>query len=361
MKVDVPRIVLSRATRLLSKIVNKHAVNHPHGWFKLSTAGGLIVEAVSDNMHIRLRVPAAVYEEGEVCVEADEFAKAVRSSKSLNWFMTVECDKLVVYADNTRVFDVKPVKKFPEFSKRVCQYSLPVDVFRKGLEKVGFAVSRKESNFNELNYLYIDGKGSYLNFVGSDGHKLAVFRAEVPFNEKIHIHHKAVDILSEWLRLQYAYGTIEIGLDRDTGYVYTTEIKTFEAVMRIEPWFDYPDYEAVLNWGCNTLVEVYSKELSRVLEKFSKSPFVVFELTENRKWFRVKGKNEADEEMVEWVRGRVVGRELTIAFKPQDLLDFLTRIDQYIHIELVSAEEPAVCVVIPKRDYQYAVMPVLIK
>ena len=360
MKVDITRLELSRATRLLSKMIMKHAIEHPYGWFKLSTEGDLMVEAVSDDIQIKLRVSASLREEGEVCVEAGAFAKAVRSSKDLKWFIALEDNKLVVYADNTkRVFDVKPVEKFPKFPKRVYQSSLPVNVFRKGLEKVGFAVSRTEDKLSELKYLYIDGKGSYLNFVGSNGRRLAVFKVEVPFDEKIYIHHKAVDILSEWLRLQNAYGTVEIGLDKVAGYVYMIEIKTFELVGWIKTWFNYPDYEAVFNRGCNTLVEVHAKELSKVLEKFATSSFVVFELTENKEGFKVKGKNDAGDEVVEWVYGRVIGKDLTIAFKPQELLDFLTHVNQYIHIELNGAEEPAVMVVIPERNYQYAVMPVL--
>jgi DNA polymerase-3 subunit beta len=360
MRITASRLELSRATRLLSKIIVKHARLHPYGWFKLSTAGGLIVEAVSDEVHVKLWVSATAHEEGEVCVEADAFTKAVRSSKSLNWTISLEDDKLVVCADYTkRFFDVKPVEEFPKFPKRISQYSLPVNVLREGLEKVGFAVSRTDYRFSELRYLFIDGRGSYINFVGSDGRRLAVFRAEVPFDEKIYVHHKVVDVLSEWLRLQNAYGTVEIGLDKQAGYVYMTEIKTFEAVMRMEPWFNYPDYEQVLNYGCNTLVEVYARDLSVVLEKYAKSPFVVFELTQSEEGFRVKAKNDAGEEIVEWVRGRVVGEDLTIAFKPQELLDFVSRIDRYIHIELSGAEEPAVISVIPKRDYQYAVMPVL--
>ncbi len=350
MRVLASRQELSRATRLLSKIIVKHARLNPHGWFKLSTAGDLIVEAVSETMHIKLRVPAMVREEGEVCVEADEFAKAVRSSKSLNWFISVENNKLIVGADNTeRVFDVMPVEKFPKFPECNYQFSLPVEILREGLEKVGFAVD-KTDRYKELSldHVFIDGKGDYLNFVGCDGYRLAVFKVDIPFSEKLYIYRDAVDILLQ--RLKYTYGNVEIGVS-GSKHLCLKELKSFEIAVHMGDEYGYPDYKSVIPKSCTTLVKVYSKDLSEVLSKFAKSDKVVFELTENEEGFKVNG---------EWVHGKVVGKDLIIAFRPTQILEFLRNIDGHIHIEMNSGKEPAMFVEMPKTDYQYVLMPVLL-
>ncbi len=350
MKVLASRQDLSRATKLLSKIIVKHFRQHPYGWFKLSTAGDLIIEAVSEKMHIKLRVPAMVREEGEVCVEADEFAKAVRSSKSLNWSMSVEDNKLVVYADYTsRAFDVKPVEEFPKFPECDYQYSLPVEVLREGLSKVGFAVD-KTNKYKELllNYVLIDGKGDYLNFVGCDGYRLAIFKVDIPFSEKLYIYRDAVDILLQ--RLKYTYGNVEIGVS-GSKHLCLKELKSFEVAVQMNTEYEYVDYESVRASYWNTVVKVYSKDLSEVLSKFAKSDTVIFELTKSEEGFRVNG---------EWVYGRVVGEDLTIAFRPKHILEFLKEIEGYIQIGMNCEREPAVFLTIPKQDYEYVLMPVLL-
>jgi len=358
MRVVVVKQDLSKAVSLLYKITDKRAIYKPVAWFKLKATDCFVVEAKNDEMHLRMNIPADVWEEGEVCVQAGVFLKIVQSSKSKILELRTEGDKLVI--DGNDVIDeisIKPVEDFPEFPKCDYRYSLPVNKLEESVEKVGFAVGDDKScRANPLNHLLIHGRGEYLNIVGCDGYRLAVFKVDIPFSETIYIYNQALKVLPNLLKT--AKGDVKIGVCEDREKFVCLAGKNFELAVRVDVGYDYPDYESAIPSGCNTLIELYAGDLRRVLESFVWEPKVIFELTESSEGFRVKSKDHFNNEIEAWVRGRVVGKDLTVAFKPKHLLDFLKDINHYIQIELTDEESPAVFVA--NKNYLYVVMPVLL-
>jgi len=356
MRVGVGKQDLSKALSLLNKVADEKAAKQSFAWFKLSASDGLVVEATNYSVHLRMLLPADVEIEGEVCVEAGVFAKIVQSSKSKVLELRVEDERLVVVGDGiVQKIGTKPVKEFPIFPSCNYQFSLPAKVLREGLEKVGFAVDNdKNHRSSPLNYVFIHGKGEYLNFVGSDGYRLAVFRVDIPFNEKIYIHRKLLDILPKLLKT--VEGEVKMGVYKDVYELVCVAGKNFELASGVSVGYDFPDYESAIPSGCNTLIELYAEDLRRVLESLVREPKVIFELTESSEGFRVKAKDHFNNEIEAWVRGRVVGKDLTVAFRPKQILDFLKGINHYIQIELVDEEGPAVFVA--RKNYLFVVMPV---
>jgi DNA polymerase III sliding clamp (beta) subunit (PCNA family) len=440
---------LGKALAVLNKVVEKTNADIPSTWFKLTAVqDSLVIQAMGSGVCLSVWVPADVEVDGEVCVEAGVFIKVVRTFKSKVIELWTDEDRFMITGEGmVQKLRVKPVKAFPVFPDCVYQYSLPASVLGDGIGKVGFAVGRNR-NFTEdvLNNLYIDGKGKYLNIVGSDGYRLAVFKVNIPFNQKIYINYKALDILYELLKVG---GEVRIGVVEEFPSVWTNihtyrpfkatrrglrasispgstlsphnlserlanalrayffggflsfptwdknkystphgvvkgkkldvclykitksdtgfkDIKkfvclsgdNFELAVQVFAEYDYPDYERVIPSGCYTLIEVYAEDLNKALNSFANYGVVVLELTESREGFKVRTmKNCGGEDLEAWVHGRVVGKDLTIAFKPKQLIQFLKGINHYIQIEFIDEQSPAVFVA--DKNYLFVVMPVL--
>lgn len=360
MRVIFSKQVLNKALVVLGKVVEKTNADIPSTWFKLAAVrGSLVIQAMGSGVYLTLWVPADVEVEGEVCVEAGVFMKVVRTFKSKVIELQTDEDRIMIIGEGmVQKLRVKPVKAFPAFPDCVYQYSLSASVLRDGIGKVGFAVGRnRDFTGDVLNNLYIDGKGEYLNIVGSDGYRLAVFRVDLPFNQKIYINYKALDILYELLKVG---GEVKIGVVEDIKKFVCLSGDNFKLAVQVFAEYDYPDYESVIPSGCNTLIEVYAEDLSKALNSFANYGVVVFELTEGSEGFKVRTMNNCGGEDLEaWVRGRVVGKDLTIAFKPKQLIQFLKGINHYIQIEFIDAQNPAVFVA--DKNYLFVVMPVLLE
>jgi DNA polymerase III sliding clamp (beta) subunit (PCNA family) len=360
MRVILDGQALRKVLPVLGKVVAKAKADIPSNWLRLSARDSrLVVQAINEDAYLTVWVPAEVEVDGEVCVDAGVFLKVVRSLKSKTIRLWVDGEWLVFEGEGiTQKLRVKPVSDFPEFPRGVYQYSLPASVLKEGIEKVGYAVNRDKSfRGNVLNNLLLDGKGEYLNIVGSNGYMLSVFRVNVPFNQKIYIYYTVLEALHDLLKVG---GEVKLGVvEKDFAKFVCLSGNNFELMVRVYAEYDYPDYEAVIPSGCNTLIELHAEDLSRVLNNFSKFQNVVFELTENSEGFKVKAYTGNPEEIEVWVRGRVWGKDLTIAFKTKQLLPFLKSINHYIQIELTDEKSPAVFVA--NKNYLFVVMPVLLK
>jgi DNA polymerase-3 subunit beta len=339
-------------------VVEKTTADIPSTWFKLTAVqDSLVIQAMGSGVCLSVWVPADVEVDGEVCVEAGVFIKVVRTFKSKVIELWTDEDRFMITGEGmVQKLRVKPVKAFPVFPDCVYQYSLPASVLGDGIGKVGFAVGRNRNFTGDvLNNLYIDGKGKYLNIVGSDGYRLAVFKVNIPFNQKIYINYKGLDILYELLKVG---GEVRIGVVEDIKKFVCLSGDNFELAVQVFAEYDYPDYERVIPSGCYTLIEVYAEDLNKALNSFANYGVVVLELTESREGFKVRTmKNCGGEDLEAWVHGRVVGKDLTIAFKPKQLIQFLKGINHYIQIEFIDEQSPAVFVA--DKNYLFVVMPVL--
>ncbi len=369
MRVAVVKQDFSKALTLLGKVADKVASKHPRGWFKLTTDGdALRIEATSEAVHLVMRVPADVEVDGAVCVSADDLLRTINSDKSKRGVvkLNVEGDKLVVmFGDVIQRLTIRPLAEFYLYPKSEYKFSIPAEVLKEGVNKVMFAIDHDEKfKGNVLNNLFIHGKGEYMNFVGSNGYMLAVYKVDMPFSDKIYIYNEAVEILQKVLKEaegEVKIGEVKDGVDGKVGYVCLSGTN-FDLAVRVFAEYDYPDYEGILSLGNNwtTMIEVYSKELEKALNNFKKFDTVVFELTENNEEFKIVGTYDGNEIEV-WVRGRVVGKDLKIGFRPKQLLEYLKNVDGYIHIKLLSEKEPATFHILNNDSYVFVVMPVLLR
>ena len=233
------------------------------------------------------------------------------------------------------------------------------------VNKVAFAIGKDEKFRGDiLNNLLIHGKGDYTNFVCSNGYMLAVYKMDMPFSEKVYIYNEAVETLQKLLKDatgDIKIGDIRDGVDGKVGFVCLSGTN-FNLAVRVFAEYDYPDYERISSLGNNwfTMVEVYSKDLEKALNNFKKFDVVVFELTEGGDGFKVSGTYEGNE-VEAWVKGRVVGQDLKVVFKPKQLLEYLKGVDRYINIKLLSEKEPATFHVANNDSYVYVVIPVLLR
>jgi len=354
MEVRVSKAEFSKILALFSKVVGRGCV-----WY----LGYVGVEAVNDrirlrgtdrNVYLRVEVPAGVsVEGGEFFVGLKELLKLVKASKEKELRMHLDEGWLVVQAGNVKSRLKAEIGEFPfpEFPQAVYTGTLPAEVLLEGIQKVGFAAS-KEDRW-ALNCMLVDGKGEYANLVASDGHRLALVRKAVPFNQTIKINRNSFPVLEKLLTKS---DVVKIGKSEDftfladSGGRWEMAIRTHEA--------RYPDYEAVVPTDIKTKVKLSIEDLRAFVGSAGDGESLIFHIENGEvKMLLVNGQDTKAEAEIKAV---VEGEPMTIGFNPKFIRAF-TDIHKEGTVELLLVDPEFQALFKLSDDYLYVVAPLKLK
>jgi DNA polymerase-3 subunit beta len=343
---------LSKALEVLNKVVDKRSVLPELTWVKVASVNGYSqLQATDLEKYLTIQVPTITEEAGEACVAIKEFAKLVKGmdKEILLW---EEGDKLVIQSGGVRSkLSLGSVEKFPDFPVPTYEAVFPTKLLRDAIEKVGFAAATKDDYRDKLKCVYMDGEGSAVNFVASDGYRLAFLRVEVPFDMRLKFPQSGLKVLLELLKREKGD---EVRLGKSENFVFIAGTD-WEMALRVSEW-EYPDYKAVVPNEFKTRALVDVKELDSALENFSHLETVLFHIGEGLK-LRAKWSEYGEENEIEThVPATVEGEGLVIAFNPKFIKPFTEINEGTVEMLFVGDEEYPVMLKL-SEDYFYLVMP----
>ncbi len=353
MEVMVSRVEFSKVLAVLGKVVGKGRV-----WF-LGYVGmeagrdRLRLRGTDRNVYLRVEVPAQVsVEGGEFFVELKELLKVVKAFKEKELRLYVEGDKLVVEAGNmkSRLKVESRNFPFPDFPQAVYTGTLPAEVLLEGIQKVGFASSKEDKDSWSLNCMLVDGKGEYANIVASDGHKLAILKKAVPFNQTIKINRSGFSVLEAILKKT---DVVQIGQTEDFTFLAGGGGR-WEIAIRTSSAF-YPDYEAVIPTDIKTKVKLSIEDLKAFVGGAGEGESLVFHIENGGvKMLLANGQDAKAEAQIKAV---VEGKPMTIGFNPKFIKAF-TDIHKEGTVEMSLVDPEFQALFRLSDDYLYIVAPI---
>jgi DNA polymerase-3 subunit beta len=196
----------------------------------------------------------------------------------------------------------------------------------------------------------MDGEGTAVNFVASDGYRLAFLRVEFPFDMKLKFPQSGLRVLLELLKREKA-DEVKLGKGENFVFIAGTD---WEMALRVLEW-EYPDYKAVVPSEFKTRVLVDIKDLDRALENFSNLETVVFHIGEDLK-LRANWSEYGEENEIEaHVPAKVEGPGLVIAFNPKFIKQFTEINEGTVEMLFVGDEDYPVMLKL-SENYFYLVM-----
>jgi DNA polymerase-3 subunit beta len=305
-------------------------------------------------VYLRVDVPAEVIAEGgEFFVELKELLKVVKASKEKELELYLDEDRLVVGAGNIKSRLKAEIRDFPhpEFPQAIYTGTLPAVVLLEGLQKVSLAASKEDSW--SLDCMLVDGRGEYINIVASDGHKLAIMRKAVPFNQTIKINRSGFPVLEPLLTKS---GVVKVGQTEnftflaDDGGSWEIAIRTNEV--------KYPDYEAVIPTDIKTKVKLSIEDLRTFTSSAGDGESLIFHIENESVKMRLA--NGKDDKATTEIKAVVEGTPMTIGFNPKFIKAF-TDIYKEGNVELLLVDPDFQAMFKSSDDYLYIVAPLNLK
>jgi DNA polymerase-3 subunit beta len=349
--------VLKKAKLATEKRVANPILNN----FKLfAEEDRLSVYATDLESFLVLELPARVEESGEVSVNADKLTSIVRELSSVEVYMELKEDKLIVKGGKSQFKLVcADPSEFPEFPEVLCKNTIPSNLLLKGISKVEYAIS-KEDMRHAIQGMYVASKEGRLHFVGSDGYRLALYMREgITLEEDLLFPRKSLKVLEKLLK--DAIGDVEVG--KDENFVHVKGEGWMLSMRLLEG--EYPDYIAVIPTDYTLKVILDKNEFENAMQRLSSiassSAFPV-KLTFSSDVVQIEisdpefgeGKDEVD------VLESFGNETMEIGFNGKYLLEALGEFDsERIYLKTIDPDSPAVLESsdLEKEPYLCIIMP----
>lgn len=319
----------------------------------------LILKATDLENFLSLHIKADVEDEGKTAVNADKLTSVIKSLSSAMVSVELKEDKLVVGGGRStfRLTTLDP-EDFPEFPEPITSAEIPAVDLVKAIDKVEYAISKEDARY-ALQGLYIHEVNGKTHFVGSDGHRLALFWRNSPFSVELLIPRKSLKVI-QGLMKDYI-GLIHSGKDESfahfTGEDWTLSVRLLEG--------EYPDYMVVIPRSFNHEILANKADLLESLKRLSSiaesSAFPVkISFSDNLALLEIsdpeygEGRDEVD---VDYAGGPV-----EVGFNGKYLIEALDSFDaDRVWIKIVDPDsavviesndkekDPYLCVVMPMR------------
>jgi DNA polymerase-3 subunit beta len=311
----------------------------------------LIMQATNLERFLTVKVPlepiGLFVEPKTVYVDATKFAKFVK-----------ELDEEILLAPDDTELEVKSGRakakflvmgeaELPEFPEPVYDIEFDARLLLDAIERVSFASS---TDYDNLKCLLIDGKGDYINFVASDGHRLVIYKHPTALDKQFKLHTGGLAVLKDLLD---EADTVKLGATENMTFVAT---ELWELALRNTEG-DYPDYEAVIpsDWTCKA--EFDADEMDKALKKllvFGKDAIGV-EMFVDGEEIVMKTQSPDYGEIEVKVSAEDVQGEMRVAFNGKYLKQFIDNAEGRVVMKLVDAENPMVFE--NGENYMYVLMP----
>lgn len=325
-----------------------------------TTETGLRLTTTDLEVGMRCEVAAEVERPGATTLPARRLASIIRELPASH--ITIDCDtknNSTSISCGASFFKIYGLPKddfppFPSFSDAKT-YSLKQSELRDGLRKTGYAISVDETRY-VLNGILFSFTENKLTMVATDGRRLALFDSDIEFPKSQErdfiVPTKAVNELG---RILGDEGEVHIAVGEKLAVF---RVPGAELVTKLVEG-SYPNYRQVIPGEVKERVtlerEAFLNSVRRVslLSTDRTSPV---KLAFTRDNLDISVNTPQIGEARESVAVSYRGRDLTIAFNPEFLMDPLRNLtDDEVHLELIDDMSPGVLKI--NTPFLYVLMP----
>lgn len=321
--------------------------------------GKLYLTTTNLEVTVKCAVEAEVQKSGSTTLPAKRLSGIVKELPDKSVELDTDDKNIGVIKCNSSYFRVMGLSsdEFPPMPKTGGQYTYHIDqgVFREMLRKTSYAASTDETRY-VLNGVLLSFNGDKLTVVATDGRRLALVEYEMEFPKEAEtdlvLPSKAVN---ELLHVLEDNGELKISTSEKQ---ITFEFgETVVASKLIEG--TYPNFRQVIPAQCDERITVEREELLTALRR---TALVTTDKSNTTKLSFMKNKltvstNTPDVgEARETIPIKYSGKELTVAFNPEYIMDSLRNLsNDEIFVELTDELSPGVI----KCDipFLYVLMP----
>ncbi len=225
----------------------------------------VVVRATDLENYLSVSLKAKVEEEGEVCVSSKSLVDIVRNLNVAVLDLRTEGEKLLIEGGRgSYKLPTVPVEDFPDFPEVEGEgQTVSGDLILKGIEKTDYAISKEEGQV-PLQGMLIKGHEGRVHFVGSDGHRLALFEPEGEFGLEVLLPRKSLKVIQ---RLVSGVEDVEISLGEEGSFAQIRSEDWTLVVRLLEG--EFPDYLSVMPTEFSAEVLVSADEILRSLKRLS--------------------------------------------------------------------------------------------
>ena len=305
----------------------------------------LCITTTDLDMSVRCYIDCKIDEPGSVTLPIRRLTSMVREVPGSNVNIEVDDKDVASVQGGSTSFKLfgLPIHDFPPIPDAEGKYCFNIDqgVFREMLRKSAYAASQDETRMI-LNGVLLSFKDGKLTTVATDGRRLALVEQEVEFPPEaeceVVLPTKAV---SELMRILDGEGELKI-------YVQNNQIifELPDSIMSSKVIDGvYPNYRQVIPAGCDEKVvverELLLAALRRVLVVTSDTSDTA-RLTFSSNQLTVNTSTQEIGEARSTVPVKYAGKEISIVFKPEYVMDPLKNIDDdEVFFELNDGFSPA--------------------
>ncbi len=225
----------------------------------------LVIRATDLENYLTVHVTADIEEKGSVCVNSRKLSEIVRNLSSAVVNLNTQEDRLILVGGRSR-FKLPTIspEDFPEFPASGGSSELVHgNLILKAVEKTEYSIAKEEARIS-LQGMYMRGYEGRIHFVGSDGHRLALYEPEGNFDKQLLIPRKSLKVLQ---RLITGIEEVEVVVGEDGSF----------ASFRTEGWHliirllegEFPDYMAVMPGEFSIEILFDKNELRNTLRRLA--------------------------------------------------------------------------------------------
>ncbi len=266
MKLQIDREEFEEALKKAKEATEKKsALPILTNFFLIAEDGRLTIRATDLENYLVLSVKAEVEGKGSVCVNSRSLSDIVRNLSSAILFIETEGDKLILTGGRSRFkLPIIPPEDFPEFPEVLeGEETISGNLILEGIDKTDYAIAKEETRIS-LQGMYMKGHEGRIHFVGSDGHRLALYEPEGSFSHELLIPRKSLKVLQ---RLLTGIEDVRVAKSEDGNFAYFTT-EEWKLVVRLLEG-EYPDYLAVIPKEFSAEVLLDAEETKRALKRLS--------------------------------------------------------------------------------------------
>jgi len=221
---------LSALSKAKSATEKKSALPVLNNFLLQAQEDTITIKATDLENFLSFTVKADVSQEGSIAVNADKLTSVVKALTSAFVHGELKEGKLSITGGRStfRLTALEP-EDFPEFPQVVVSAQLLASELAKAIDKTEYAISKEDSRY-ALQGMYIHEYKGKTHFVGSDGHRLALYFSGVSFPLELLLPRKSLKVIEGLLK-----GTIgEVFAGRDESFAH---LKGFYEILSVKPKF----------------------------------------------------------------------------------------------------------------------------
>lgn len=254
---------LSALSKAKSATEKKSALPVLNNFLLQAQEDTITIKATDLENFLSFTVKADVSQEGSIAVNADKLTSVVKALTSALLHGELKEGKLSITGGRStfRLTALEP-EDFPEFPQVVVSAQLLARELAKAIDKTEYAISKEDTRY-ALQGMYIHEHKGRTHFVGSDGHRLALYFSSASFPLELLLPRKSLKVIEGLLK--GSIGEVFAGKDESFAHLKGEE---WELSIRLLEG-DYPDYLSVIPQSFSAEILVDKDEFLGCLKRLS--------------------------------------------------------------------------------------------